>query len=124
MADISSIGATAAKVLLPEKVLDGLEKLMVVHSEVVQKGLELDTQFDSKVSFGRSAIFKVLTMLQGSLKFKTCEQYEWEAISTAALIAFERNKNESKLACEYLERASEIIRSKKRHSELKSISSL
>lgn len=62
--------------------------------------------------------------MQGSLKFKACEQYEWEAISSAALLAFEKNKNESKLACEYLERASEIIRAKKRQSELKSISSL
>lgn len=57
LSDISSVGsATTAKVLLPEKVLDGLEKLMVVHSEVVQKGLELDTQFDSKVSFSNACL--------------------------------------------------------------------
>lgn len=57
LSDISSVGsATTAKVLLPEKVLDGLEELMVVHSEVVQKGLELDTQFDSKVSFSNACL--------------------------------------------------------------------
>ncbi len=53
--DICSVGSTSgAKVTLPDKVLEGLEQLMVIHSEVVRKGLELDAQLDSKVILARS----------------------------------------------------------------------
>jgi len=49
-ADVCSVGSTSgAKISLPDKVLDGLEKVMLVHSEIVRKGLELDARFDTKV---------------------------------------------------------------------------